>query len=63
MTVLWKIFLALALLFLFLWRRTPPESRYETVELEIVSTRKVFLVLAVVMFGFFAFTLVLSLKG
>jgi hypothetical protein len=63
MAVMWKIFLALALLFLFLWRRTSPESRYETVELEIVSTKKVFLILAVVLFGFFVFTLVLSLKG
>jgi hypothetical protein len=63
MTALWKIFLALALLFLFAWRRTSPASRYETVESEIVSTKAVFLILAVVMFGFFVFTLILSLKG
>ncbi len=63
MTLMWKVFLALALLFLFLWRRTSPDSRYETVELEIVSTKKVFLILAVVSFGFFVFALVLSLKG
>lgn len=63
MTVMWKVFLALALLFLFLWRRTSPDSRYETVELEIVSTKKVFLILSLVFFGFFVFALVLSLKG
>jgi len=63
MTLMWKVFLALALLFHFFWRRTSPESSYETVEMDIVSTKKVFLILALVFFGFFVFALVLSLKG
>ena len=46
------VFLFLAGLFLVLWFVTPPDSVYETVEMEIVRTRKVLLTLAVVFLGF-----------
>ncbi len=41
-----------ALLFVWLWRKTSPESTYETVEMETVSTKKVFLVLAITCLAF-----------
>ena len=42
--------LAGALLFTVLWQLTPPDSTYETVEMEIVSKKRVFLHLAIVFF-------------
>ena len=52
--------LFLALLFVWLWYRTSPDSTYETVDLDTVSTRRVFLILAV---GGFLFWLVVRLSG
>ena len=43
--------LAAALLFAVLWYRTPQDSYYETVEMEVVSKKKVFRNLAIVFFG------------
>lgn len=43
--------LLLGAVFTVLWHITPPESTYETVELEVVHTRKVVLVLAIVCLG------------
>ena len=51
LSVLSKVTLAGALLFTFLWYKTPQDSCYETVEMEIVSKKKVFLNLAIVFFG------------
>ncbi len=36
----------------FVWHMTSPESTYETVEMETVSTKRVFLVLAITCFAF-----------
>jgi hypothetical protein len=43
--------LLLGLLFTWLWYRTPAGVRYETVELEPVSARRVYLILAMVCIG------------
>lgn len=51
LSVLSKVTLAGALLFTVLWYKTPHDSCYETVEMEIVSKKKVFLHLAIVLFG------------
>ena len=48
MSTLSTISLGLGILFLALWHITPEGSYYETVEGDVVSTRKVFLVIAVV---------------
>ena len=48
MSALSTISLGLGIVFLALWYITPKGSHYETVEGDMVSTRKVFLVLAVV---------------
>jgi len=42
-----------AVVFGYLWYRTSPASTYETVEMETVSTRRVFLILCLVCLGFF----------
>lgn len=42
----------LTIVFAWLWYRTPVDSTYETVELETVSTRWVFFILATTCFGF-----------
>lgn len=52
-SLLTKIGLVGMVVFGFLWYRTSPESVYETVELEVVSTKKVFLIITLVCFGFF----------
>jgi hypothetical protein len=49
--VLSGVAFAAALLCTVLWYRTPQDSSYETVEMEAVSTKKVFLILAIVFFG------------
>ena len=36
----------------YLWYRTSPQSTYETLEMETVSTKRVFLVFTVVCFAF-----------
>lgn len=51
MSILSGVTLAGALLCVFLWYRTPQDSYYETVEMEVVSKKKVFLRLAIVFFG------------
>jgi hypothetical protein len=50
-SVLSRVSLAVALLCTVLWFKTPKDSYYETVEMDIVSTKKVFLILAIVFFG------------
>ena len=50
-SVLSRVTLAGALLCAVLWYITPQDSNYETVEMEVVSTKKVFLHLAIVFFG------------
>lgn len=49
--------LTIAVLFLVLWRLTPAHLRYETVEGDIVSTRAVFLLIALISLGFFVWSL------
>ena len=49
--VLSGVVLAVALLCAALWYKTPQDSSYETVEMEVVSTKRVFLILAIVFFG------------
>ena len=49
--VLSEVVLAVALLCAVLWYITPKDSYYETVEMEVVSTKRVFLILALVFFG------------
>ena len=49
--VLSGVVLAVALLCAVLWYKTPKDSYYETVEMEVVSTKRVFLILAIVFFG------------
>ena len=49
--VLSGVVLAVALLCVVLWYKTPKDSYYETVEMEVVSTKRVFLILAIVFFG------------
>ena len=49
--VLSGVALAAALLCTVLCYKTPQDSSYETVEMEAVSTKKVFLILAIVFFG------------
>jgi hypothetical protein len=39
--------LVAAVVFAWLWHITPSDSTYETVEMETVSTRRVFLLLAI----------------
>ena len=51
LSVLSGVTLAGALLCTVLWYITPQDSSYETVEMEVVSTKKVFLHLAIVFFG------------
>jgi len=41
------------IIFAYLWYRTSPDKEYETVEMERVSLKRFFLVMAVVCFGFF----------
>ena len=53
LSVLAKMSLAGMVVFGILWYRTSPESVYETVELEMVSTKKVFLIITLVCFGLF----------
>ena len=38
--------------FVLLWVITPKEKVYETVEMEIVSVKRVFLIFSIVCFGF-----------
>ena len=52
-SIISKISLIGAILFAYLWYRTSLDRRYETVEMERVFTKRVFLVIAVVSFGFF----------
>lgn len=40
------------IIFVLLWFITPKEKVYETVEMEIVSVKKIFLIFAIVCFGF-----------
>ena len=40
------------IIFAYLWYRTCPDKEYETVEMERVSLKGFFLVMAVVCFGF-----------
>lgn len=58
-SIITKISLFGIILFVYLWYRTSPESKYETVEMETVSTKRVFLVLSGVCFGFFLASLFL----
>ncbi|MBW2466249.1 MAG: hypothetical protein JRF02_03030 [Deltaproteobacteria bacterium] len=51
LSILSGVTLAGALLFALLWYVTPQDSFYETVEMEIVSKKKVFLRLAIVFFS------------
>ena len=51
LSVLSRVTLAVALLFAVLWYITPQDSYYETVEMEVVSKKKVFLNLAIVFSG------------
>jgi hypothetical protein len=51
LSVLSGVTLAGALLCTVLWYITPQDSSYETVEMAVVSTKKVFLHLAIVLFG------------
>ena len=41
------------IIFAYLWYRTSPDKKYETVEMEMVSLKGFFLVMTVVCFGFF----------
>ena len=50
LSILSGVILAVALLCGFLWYITPQDSYYETVEMEVVSKKKVFLHLAIVFF-------------
>jgi uncharacterized membrane protein YpjA len=58
-SVITKISFIGIILFGYLWYRTSLESTYETLEMETVSTKRVFLVLSVVCFGFFLASLFL----
>ena len=51
LSVLSGVTLAVALIFTVHWYITPKDSYYETVEMEVVSTKRVFLILAIVFFG------------
>jgi len=48
-----KISLVGAVVFSLLWLMTSSDRVYETIEFEMVSLRKVFLILALVCLGFF----------
>lgn len=54
-----KIALISTIVFGYLWYRTAPQSTYETIEMDTVSTRRVFLILAAVSFCFFLASLYL----
>jgi hypothetical protein len=54
------ICLVVSAIFVYLWHRTSPDSTYVTDEGDIVSTKKVFFILALVSFGFFLFSLFLK---
>ena len=51
LSVLSGVCLVVALICAVLWFRTPQSSVYETVEMEVVSKKRVFLHLALVFFG------------
>jgi len=53
LSIISKISLIATILFGYLCFRTSPDSKYETVEMEKVSTKWVFLVISIVCFGFF----------
>jgi len=53
LSLITKISFIGTIIFVILWFITSREKVYETVEMEIVSVKKVFLILAVVCFGFF----------
>ncbi|MBN1226248.1 MAG: hypothetical protein JXA79_04605 [Deltaproteobacteria bacterium] len=53
LSIISKISLIATILFGYLCYRTSPDSKYETVEMEKVSTKWVFLVISIVCFGFF----------
>jgi len=53
LSLLAKFSLGGIVVFGILWYRTSPDSVYETVELEVVSTRRVFLIITLVCVGLF----------
>jgi hypothetical protein len=52
LSLITKISFIGTIIFGLLWLLTPKNKVYETVEMETVSTRKIFSILAIVCFGF-----------